>query len=194
MIDDTIFSQLPVGSYEGVVFPVVDVTISAGSSAAAYHKFPHKPGQIIELTGREPVHGSMTIALFNNLWAWKGGNTENLWPGTMQLLREKGQEQKLGELVVPMYGTFPRAKIDFTEKYDAQIIDGCYATIAFAEDNRDIISRGDVSSRVRLSGLTNDPFGQMNLSVSLMKLKALRIPDARLDNKCFIFDVSNYFD
>jgi LysM repeat protein len=177
MAEDDLFSQLSNGSYDGMEFPVVEVTAPFGS-AAAFHKFPHRPGQKIELTGREPVVGSMTIALFNNLHAWNGNN-DDLWPGTAQFLRERAQRQQLGTLVVPTFGTIDRALIKYTEHYPPGTRNGCMATIDFQEDNSDDISVGEASARSMLSDLANTDLDKMTLSVSLMKLKALKLPSPR---------------
>lgn len=144
MADDDLFSQLPVGSYEGVVFAVLDTVLETGS-AAAFHKFPYRPGQKIELTGREPVTGHMTVAMFNSLTQFTGGGNNRMFPQAIQILRGKVQEQTLGKLVVPPFGTIDKAYVRLSEKYTALARNGCYVTLSFAEDNSDSISKGAVT-------------------------------------------------
>lgn len=154
---DDLFAQLPDGQCDDIVFPVVSCTIVNGS-ASANHQFPHRPGQMIELTGREPIHGTMEIALFNSLRQFNGGGVKGgaqsvQWPGVAQSLREKAQAQKLCKLVVPPYGTIPRAKIKLTEKYDPRTRNGCYATIEWTEDSRDLIQKGSVDVSASAAGM-----------------------------------------
>lgn len=139
-MQDDEFSNLPQGEFDGVVFPVADVNITSGG-AAARHKFPHRPGQIIEHTGREPLVGTITAPMFRDLRL--EGNARNVfWPDGVQLLREKAQTQKSAKLVIPVFGTLDKAKITVSESYTAARRDGCMVTISFEEDSTDIIAKG----------------------------------------------------
>lgn len=142
MADDLdLFAQLPHGSYEGVVFAVLDISIETGS-AGARHQFPYRPGQKIELTGREPVTGSMTAAMFNSLTQFKGGGNNGMFPAGITVLRQKVQSQKLGKLVIPTFGTIERAWVKLSEKATAIARNGVYITLRFEEDSAEAISQG----------------------------------------------------
>lgn len=138
---DDLFSQLPQGSLDGVVFAVMDVTLRTGS-AAAFHKFPHRPGQKVELMGREPVSGTLRCAMFNGLVHEQPGGQNVLWPGAMQRLREKVQLQKTLPLVIPPYGTLTKAHCTIEESYTSAARNGCYFSLTFAEDSTDLIQIG----------------------------------------------------
>jgi hypothetical protein len=139
-MQDDEFSRLPQGEYDGVVFPCGPVQITSGG-AAARHKFPHRPGQKLEHTGREPLMGTITAPMFRDL-RLEGGGRNVYWPDGVALLREKAQTQKSAKLVIPVYGTLEKAKITITESYDPVRRDGCMVMIAFEEDSTDIIAKG----------------------------------------------------
>lgn len=139
---DTLFSQLPLGSFDKITIPVISVRIRTGS-AAAFHKYPYRAGVDIEYTGREPVTGVMTAAFFNGLGVL---TSEDLWPGAINLLRQRAQEQRSCPLVIPPLGTLPKAKIDLEEDYDGHRQDGCFATINFVEDSKDDFVKSNIQS------------------------------------------------
>jgi len=159
------FSRLQQAEYEGVVFPVSKIKILTGSSAA-FHKFPHRPGQRIEFMGRDPVTGVMVCPMFNTLFL-EGSGRNVYWPDGVQLLQEKSQEQKSGKLVVPVFGTLDKAIIHVEADYDAAARDGCMVTINFAEDRGDLITKGTISATGRLPELAS------NLDNKLAALKIL---------------------
>lgn len=130
---DTIFSTLSHASYDGIIFPLLRHTIKTGS-AAAFHKFPYRAGVIVEYTGREPTSGSLEVPLFTGLYNFP---VKDLWPGTMSKLRERAQEQRSGELVIPTLGALPKAFIRLDEAYDPQRKDGTMLQIEFIEDSMD---------------------------------------------------------
>lgn len=134
------FSKLPPAEYDGVFFPYTGARLSHGS-AAAFHKYAHRPGQRIEYTGREPIQGTMRLPMFATLFNEHGGS-HAYWPTGIALLREKAQEQKSKRLVIPVFGTLDRAYIRIDEDYDAAHRDGSYITLTFAEDSTETISKG----------------------------------------------------
>lgn len=144
MAQDDDFANLPQAEFDGVVFPIISARLSHGSAMAA-HKFPHRPGQIIEPTGREAISGQMVAPMFSTLELEGNGRTAH-WPTGVQLLREKAQQQKPGRLVCPPFGTIERAYIKIDESYDAAHRDGAYVTISFIEDSTDLIAKGSAPS------------------------------------------------
>lgn len=154
-MQDDDFSALPQAEFDGVVFPVTSVRLTHGS-ALAFHKFPHRPGQRIEPTGREPVAGQMVAPMFADLVLEGSGRTA-FWPTGVQLLREKAQQQKPARLVVPTFGTLERAFIRVDESVEARQRNGATLTIAFFEDSSDIIAKGTApSAAARVSSLAFD--------------------------------------
>ena len=154
-MQDDDFSKLPQAEYDGVVFPYVSVRLTSGS-AAAFHKFPHRPGQRIEYTGREPISGSIVCPMFATLINEKGGS-HVYWPTGIALLREKAQEQKSKRLVVPVFGTLDRAFIRVEESYDGMHRDGAYLTINFTEDSTELVSKGTPPTAAsKVPGYAND--------------------------------------
>lgn len=143
MAQDDDFSKLPQAEFDGVVFPVISVRLAHGS-AMAMHKFPHRPGQIIEPTGRDPIAGQMVAPMFSSLDDGNGRTAH--WPSGIQLLREKAQQQKPGRCVIPPFGTLERAYIKIDESYDAAHRDGAYVTISFVEDTTDLVAKGTAPS------------------------------------------------
>jgi prophage DNA circulation protein len=137
MSQDDLFSKLPSGSFDGITLPVLSVEYVV-DSAGAIHKYPYRPGGDIEYTGREPIAGSLVAAFFNGVGQFSGDlSTNDLWPGTFNLLQRRVQEQKSGPLVIPTLGTIKQAKIKLHPKYDAEHRDGCFVTIDFIEDSGD---------------------------------------------------------
>jgi prophage DNA circulation protein len=134
------FSQLQQASYDGVVFPLITARIMSGSDAA-FHKFPHRPGQRIEYMGRQPVTGVLVAPMFADLILEGNGRSE-FWPNGVAELREKAQQQKSSRLVVPVWGTLDQAYVTMVEEYDANRRDGCLVTLTFAEDRGDLIAKG----------------------------------------------------
>jgi len=152
MAQDDDFGNLEPGSYDGVVFHVIDVNLLTGS-AAAFHKFPNKPGQRVEPTGREPVSGWMRAAMFNKLKFAKPVSTNALWPDGVQLLRDKVQLQKTLPLVIPPYGRLEKAFVRMDETYTGLARNGCFIKLDFWEDNGDAIAKGQIASaRSKLDG------------------------------------------
>lgn len=140
MAQDDDFANLPQAEFDGVVFPIISARLSHGSALAA-HKFPHRPGQRIEPTGREPINGQMVAPMFSTLVMEGAGRTAH-WPTGVQLLREKAQQQKPGRLVCPPFGTLDRAYIRVDETFDATHRDGAFLTVSFFEDSTDTIAKG----------------------------------------------------
>lgn len=138
------FSALPQAEYDGIAFPYISVELTHGS-AAAFHKFAHRPGQRVEYTGREAVAGQMILPMFATLINEHGGS-HAYWPTGIILLRERAQEQKSKKLVVPVFGTLDRAFIRIQERYDAVHRDGAYVTLTFAEDSTDLIAKGTAAT------------------------------------------------
>lgn len=174
MADEDAFAQLPAGSYKGVVFPVISVQLHTGS-AAAFHKFPYKPGQRIEYTGREPVAGVMLVAMFNSLTQFTGGGNNGMWPRGVQLLREKCQEQVSGPLVVPPFGTLLKAYVRMSESYTGAVRNGAYVQLDFTEDSSDVIQKGSVA--VKPSIAQQASVADLELAAAKIKLQ-LRLEDA----------------
>lgn len=129
---DTIFEQLEEGSFDGIVIPVQGVKITTGS-ALAFHRYPGRPGADIEPLGREPISGVIVATFVNDLE--DVGATNDLWPGALQLLRERAQEQKPGPLVLPTLGRLPSAYIKLDEDYTPDLVDGARVQIQFFEDS-----------------------------------------------------------
>lgn len=131
---DTIFETLQEGSFDGIVMPVQAIRIATGS-AKAFHAYPFRAGVDIEYTGREPVSGTITCVFVNGLD--DVGGTNDLWPGAMELLRNRVQEQKSGPLVLPTLGKLPFAAIDIDESYTVDFVDGTVVQVKFVEDSGD---------------------------------------------------------
>lgn len=142
MSQNDLFSQLPRGSFDGITIPVVTVELLTGSSAA-FHMYPYRAGQDIEYTGRDPITGIITAAFFPGV----GNDSANvLWPGTLTTLRNRVQEQRSGELVIPPLGTLPKAMIRLHERYDPDHRDGAMVSIQFWEDSKDQFAKARLSS------------------------------------------------
>lgn len=172
---DDLFATLPLGSYEGVVFCVQNVTISTGS-AAALHKFPYKPGVKVELTGREPVSGTIQAAMFNSLTQFAGGTSRRMFPDGIQLLREKVQEQRTGKLVVPTFGTIEKAYVKLTERASSVQRNGVFVDLQFIEDSTEVIARGALpSAQGQLTTIAYD--ADLELAAARVKLK-MAVDDA----------------
>ena len=149
MAEETIFSTLQEGSFDGIVMPVQAVRLATGS-AKAFHAYPFRPGVDIEYTGREPVSGTLAIVYVNGLD--DTGATNDLWPGAMELLRNRVQEQKSGPLVIPTLGTLPFAAIDIDESYTVDFVDGTLVQVKFVEDSSDQFTNLTIkSARSKLS-------------------------------------------
>lgn len=112
MSQNDLFSKLQPGSYDKLIFPVLSVTLNTGSSAAM-HRFPYRKGVMVERTGADPITGTMQCAFFTGLYKFP---EKNLWPGQLERLRRKVQEQKSFELVVPTVGTIPKAFVKIVEQ------------------------------------------------------------------------------
>ncbi len=134
MADDILFESLEEGSFDGIVMPVQAIKISTGN-AKALHSYPYRPGVDIEYTGRDPISGVMTVVYVNGLEGVGGAN--DLWPGAIELLRNRVQEQRSGPLVVPTIGRFPFAAIDIDESYTSEFVDGTILQVKFVEDSGD---------------------------------------------------------
>ncbi len=65
-MQDDLFSKLQHGSYGGIEFPVLEININTGSTAAI-HRFPYRRGGIVERTGADPYTGTMKCAFYNGL-------------------------------------------------------------------------------------------------------------------------------
>ena len=130
-----LFTELSPGSFDNIIIPVQRVQVSTGS-AAARHKFPHRPGQRIEYTGREPITGSITAAYFPGIEEASFAGVE-LWPDELEDLRRRVQEQRSGELIVPTIGRIPRAKVDIVETYSFEAREGAFVELRFEEDSVD---------------------------------------------------------
>lgn len=138
--DDDLFTSLSPGSFDGIVIPVQRVTIRTGS-AAAFHKFPYRPGQRVEYTGREPITGSITAAFFNGVEE-EGLSHDLLWPDGLQRLRNRVQEQKSGPLVLPPLGLLPLAYVTLSETYEPEAREGALVTLQFEEDSEEQFASG----------------------------------------------------
>lgn len=149
MAQDDRFGRQPPGSFDGVEFPVISVSLTHGS-AAAFHRYPHRPGQRVEHTGRDPVAGTARIALFRDMLD-NAGNLRQYWPEAAELLREKCQLQRPSKLFLPTYGTIASATCTLAEEFSSTLRDGCYATLSFQEvDNDQLVARGAVSAKGKL--------------------------------------------
>jgi len=144
MADEIIFESLEEGSFDGIVIPVQSVKIRTGSRKA-FHVFPFRPGHDIEYMGREAVAGTITAVYVNGLDDVGGSNV--LWPGTIETLRNRVQEQRSGPLVIPTLGKLPFASLDITDEgYDPDFVDGTRVTLTFSEDSADQFAGLTVSS------------------------------------------------
>lgn len=147
MSSETIFETLQEGSFDGIVMPVQAVRITTGS-AKAFHAYPFRAGVDVEYMGREAISGTLTVVYVNGLE--DVGGTNDLWPGAMELLRNRVQEQKSGPLVIPTLGTIPFAAIDIDESYTSDFVDGTIVQIKFLEDSGDQFSSLKVSAKGKL--------------------------------------------
>lgn len=147
MDDEILFESLEEGSFDGIVIPVQSIRIRTGSRKA-FHVFPFRPGHDIEHMGREAVSGTISAVYVNGLEGVGGSN--DLWPGAIELLRNRVQEQKSGPLVIPTLGKIPFAAIDIDESYTEDFKDGCRVTIVFTEDSGDQFTSLKVSAKGKL--------------------------------------------
>jgi len=134
---DDLFTELQPGSYDGILIPVMACEIQTSSSSVG-HKFPHRPGQHIEYTGREPIIGTIRAAYFNGIQEASFAGAA-LWPDELQALRRRVQEQKSGTLIIPTLGELT-AKLTLHETYDAGAREGAFVTIQFEEDTTDLFA------------------------------------------------------
>lgn len=173
-MQDDEFGRLPQGSYKGVVFAVLEIAMSTGARVV-FHEFPHRPGQRAEYLGRRATTGTIFAAMFNTLQHQPGGGQNRQWPDGLQLLRERVQEPKSGPLVVPTYGTFPRAVVHLDERYTGTARNGAFVVLHFAEDLGDVLAKGTLSVQGRLPQLASDAANE--LGAAKLKLR-LAIEDA----------------
>lgn len=144
MADEIIFESLEEGSFDGILIAVTAVNLRTGSRKA-FHEYPFRPGHDIEYTGREALSGTIHAVFVNGLDV--DGPSDDLWPGTMERLRQRVQEQKSGPLVIPTIGKLPFASLDITdESYKPEFVDGTVVVLAFSEDSSDEYSGLTISS------------------------------------------------
>lgn len=70
------FDDLHTASFDGIEFEIDQRTISGGR-AFARRRYPYRPGQSVEDTGREPYHFTLTIPLFEDVDPEQYPNTYN---------------------------------------------------------------------------------------------------------------------
>lgn len=151
---DDLWTNLQPGSFDGIIIPVVEIEMHT-ANARARHQYPHRPGQRIEYTGREPLRGSITAAYFPGV---EEGGKDVLWPDALQTLRKRIQEQRSGKLVIPVIGEIPKASLTLHERYSPTAREGTFVTIDFEEDNaEDVVAGVGVSSAIgKLSSSAED--------------------------------------
>ena len=170
---DTIFETLQEGSFDGIVVPVQAIRLATGS-AKAFHSYPFRAGVDIEYTGREAVSGQITAVYVNGLE--DVGGTNDLWPGAVELLRNRVQEQKSGPLVIPTLGKLPFAAVYIDESYTFDFVDGTIVTLKFVEDSGDQFAGLTITSGKSKLGSSG------TFADAALVAKGLPLPDTTADD------------
>lgn len=127
------FDELKRASFDGIDFPVTDVTVRGGLRDHV-HEFPHTPGGKPERMGRKLYEIEMQAPFLSNLLDAKW---VELWPRSLAVLRSKFERQIVSQLHIPTIGTIRAYCFDWEQLMRANIRSGEKATFRFREDQTD---------------------------------------------------------
>lgn len=127
------FDELKSAGFDGIEFPVTEVTIRGGLRDHV-HEFPHTPGGKPELMGRKLYEIEMQIPFLGNLLNTKW---ETLWPQSLAVLRSKFERQIRSQLHIPTVGTIRAYCFDWEQSMRSNIRSGERGVFRFREDQSD---------------------------------------------------------
>ena len=128
MINDALARQLAPASFEGVDFPVVDVTTTDGHDSARHAGYL-QAGADIETTGRKPGAIKLKIAFFEGIRGWPA----NLFDIVRVELVEAFQDNPYGQLIHPSRGPMQVHVDEWVEPLEGRVRNGCWLDVAMTE-------------------------------------------------------------
>ena len=128
MAVDALKEHLSPFAYEGVPFPALETTLSAGHDSAKHAGYRQR-GADIETTGPKPKVIKVKVPLYNGLSGWP----EVAFPQTFERLTRALDGTPEGQLVHPTRGPMAVHVDEWTESIDGKTKDGVTLEITFTE-------------------------------------------------------------
>lgn len=128
MAVDALKEHLSPFAYEGVPFPALDTTLSAGHDSAKHAGYRHR-GADVETTGPKAKVIKVKVPLYNGLAGWP----EVAFPQTFERLTRALDGTPEGQLVHPTRGVLTVHVDDWVESIDGKTKDGITLEITFTE-------------------------------------------------------------
>ena len=125
---NTLRQYLAATSYEGILFPAVDLNTAWGHDKAT-HQALLTPAADIQTTGRKSYVTRMRIAFCNDIQGWYS----NLFPDLYEQLMQKFVEVPLGTLVHPTKGSMLVHTDDIQEHVDPKIANAVFVDVTWTE-------------------------------------------------------------
>jgi prophage DNA circulation protein len=127
------FTELQRMSFDGVAFPVEQVTVSGGLRDHV-HEYPHASGGAPEKLGRK-LYTIRADALFQT--GFRAYGHTDLWPGALASLRAKFEREITGDLVIPTIGTISAYCVNWSQVANNKVLSGERVELEFREDQPD---------------------------------------------------------
>ncbi len=175
------FDSLQRASFDGIEFPVMEMTVSGGIRDHV-HEYPHSPGGAPEKLGRKLYTFKITAPFLQGLKKYP-----KLWPEGATFLRQSFDQEISADLVIPTLGTITAYALNWSEKTSSHLRSGVMVDMEFREDDSNeylsgelvTTSQADVASNVtnlvlelKLAGMKDDLFTSIqNAANQIIALK-----------------------
>lgn len=128
----TVFDSLQRASFDGVEFPIEEVSLKGGIRDHV-HEYPHRDGGKTEKLGRR-----LYVVRFMTRFEANLPGYPNLWPTSLRTLREKFEAKTIGQLVIPTVGVMNAYCFDWEQVARMEeSLSGERVPLVFREEQQD---------------------------------------------------------